>query len=305
MKHTALFNQFYSRHVKLDAKRSKRLKRHIASVQSFLENSKLGPRIVSIEAQGSWRHGTMIQPLPKKEYDADMLVILNPHSRWKVCDYLDEIYGTFKKAPTYSRKVIRKTRCITLDYSGDFHLDVVPCVIGEETELIFFKKEVYFVCNRRDVRYERTDGDGFAVWLEQKKSVVPGNNLGKVIQLMKYLRDHKQTFAVKSILLTTIIGNCVVTGEREKDFSDLPTSLRTILTRLDQYLSRNLSVPLIKNPAYSEENFNRNWEEVNYQNFRRHIGALKVRVDDAIDEPGRNLSLQKWRTLFGEKFGES
>ncbi|UTW59654.1 hypothetical protein KFE96_04950 [Kordiimonas sp. SCSIO 12603] len=303
MKQTKLFDQFYNQHVKLDRKRTIRLKQHITSVESFLKKTKWSHRIVSIQMQGSWRHGTMIQPLPKKEYDADMLVLLQPNSRWKASDYLDQIYSAFKKSPTYSSKVSRKTRCVTLDYAGDFHLDVVPCIIRQESELIFFRKETYFVCNRNLGRYERTDGDGFAMWLEKKKAVVPGANLRKVIQLLKYMRDHKQTFAVKSILMTTLIGNCIRNNERERDFTDIPTSLQTILTRVDNYLSHNETTPLIKNPAYEKENFNRNWEEVNYQNFKRQIRSLKLRVDDAISEPGRNSSLQKWQALFGQNFG--
>lgn len=304
MKQTSLFNKFYSQHVKLDPNRTQRLKKHITSVQSFLEKSTLKPSIESIRTQGSWRHGTMIKPLPRKEYDADMLVFLKHNAQWKVSDYHDRFYEAFKKSPIYKSKVTRKTRCITLDYTGDFHLDVVPCVIKQESEFLFFSKDVYFVCNRRDGRFERTDGDGFALWLEEKKSAVKGANLSKVIQLMKYLRDHKQTFAVKSILLTTLIGNCVNDSEWDKDFADLPTSLQTILTRLDKYLTRNSNAPLIKNPAYGREDFNRNWEEVNYQNFRRQIHWLKAKVDEAINEPARNLSLEKWQALFGSKFGE-
>lgn len=245
----------------------------------------------------------MIQPLPRKEYDADMLVFLKYNSRWKVSDYLDRFYEVFKKSPAYKSKVTRKTRCVTLDYTGDFHLDVVPCVIKQESARLFFTKDVYYVCNRRDGRFERTDGDGFALWLEEKKSAVKGANLSKVIQLMKYLRDHKQTFAVKSILLTTLIGNCVDDSEWDEDFADLPTSLQTILARLDKYLARNSTVPLVENPAYRRENFNRNWEDVNYQNFRHHIHLLKEKVDDAINEPARKLSLEKWQALFGAKFG--
>ncbi|WP_420429604.1 SMODS domain-containing nucleotidyltransferase [Kordiimonas sp.] len=303
MKQSAHFNKFYNHHVKLDQQRIKRLKKHIVSVSSFLKKSILASRIVSIQAQGSWRHGTMIQPLPKKEYDADILVILQPNTRWRVSDYMDTFHATFKRCPSYAGMVSRKTRCITLDYKGDFHLDVVPCVVWRESEWLIFNKEVYFVCNRKDGRFERTDGDGFALWLEEKKSIVPGANLSKVIQLLKYLRDHKQNFSVKSILLTTLIGNCIKNTERGTDFADLPTSLQTVLSRLDKYLASHTKVPIIVNPAYKVENFNRNWEEVNFQNFKRCIHSLRLRVDDAINERSRNLSLQKWQSIFGPQFG--
>ena len=37
-----------------------------------------------------------------------------------------EVHGALKQNENYADKLRLKTRCVTVDYAGDFHLDVVP-----------------------------------------------------------------------------------------------------------------------------------------------------------------------------------
>ena len=39
---------------------------------------------------------------------------------------LQWVHGTLKQNENYADKLRLKTRCVTVDYAGDFHLDVVP-----------------------------------------------------------------------------------------------------------------------------------------------------------------------------------
>ena len=43
-------------------------------------------------------------------------------------DYIHAIYRALKQNQNYADKLRLKTRCVTIDYAGDFHLDVVPRV---------------------------------------------------------------------------------------------------------------------------------------------------------------------------------
>ena len=105
---------------------------------------------------------------------------------------------------------------------------------------------------------------------------------------------------MKLTVLQTLIGNCITDYERQKNFKDIPTSLH----RLDKFITANPSIPIIHNPVLENEGFNRNWEEINYQNFRQHIHSLKQRIDDAIYELKTKVSMEKWWALLGPPFGK-
>jgi len=104
--------------------------------------------------------------------------------------------------------------------------------------------------------------------------------------------------------LTTLLSNSVqdIFDTLSDDFKDLPTSFKTLIDRLDYYLQANATMPQIENPVQPSETFTRHWDELKYQNFRSFIHKYKGWVDDAFDESDRELSIEKWRKIFGENF---
>ena len=88
---------------------------------------------------------------------------------------------------------------MTIDYAGDFHLDVVPRVTFGGR---------HYVCNLIDNKFEETDGIGYRDWFNEQNRIT-GGNLKRVVRLLKYLRDHKNNYSAKSILLTTLAGNTI------------------------------------------------------------------------------------------------
>ena len=132
------------------------------------------------------------------------------------------------------------------------------------------------------------------------------NNLLKSIRLFKYLRDIKTTFSCKSILLTTLLCNRVNDFEQtSSNFTDVATSLRTIITRLDDYLSLHQEMPIISNPVQIDEDFNRHWNQEKYDNFKKFISKYRAWIEDAYDEKDRDISISKWRKVFGDKFNST
>ena len=119
-----------------------------------------------------------------------------------------------------------KTRCVYIDYAGDFHLDLVPCITLDE--------ECY-ICNNKENRFEETDGTGYRDWFNEKTRITNGN-LKRVTRLLKFLRDHKGNFSVKSILLTTLIGNSVYPNDLDGGYGlrtfrhVIERRFRTVLT---------------------------------------------------------------------------
>lgn len=241
----------------------------------------------------------MIKPLGRKEYDADMMLLIKHRRGMNPEDLIHDLYDALRSSPAYSRKVSRKTRCVTINYAGDFHLDLVPHRFEKGG---LFSRDKFSVINRHTNKYERSDGLGFASWLREKNTIVPQNMLLKTIQLLKYLRDHKQTFAAKSIVITTLVGQQISNYESESDFRDIPTSLKTTIERLDSFLRKHKNMPLIKNPAMTDENFNRHWDQTSYSQFRKMISKYRAWIDEAIEEKSRKKSIELWQRIFGSDF---
>ena len=298
MKHEQYFNDFLSGYVNLNESRLERLKSHVEAVTGLLKGKLDGYRKYS--EQGSYAHKTIIKPVKgNDEFDADILLFIrdddfDPHN-FKT-DYIDSIYDVLRKNDNYADKVSRKTRCTTIDYAGDFHLDVVPCVEHDDT---------HYICNRKEEMYEETDGDGYKKWLIDKNRIVGGNYFRKSTRLLKFLRDHKDNFSVKSILLTTMLGNEIYDYESgNSDFSDLPATLKILTNRLNDFLQKNHIMPTVNNPVMPNENFNRHWDQNKYENFCDKFGIYTDKINEAFNEEDHNESVKKWRKLFGDNFGK-
>lgn len=293
MKHEHYFDDFLKESVNLNQSRLDTLEDRVSTITDFLKRKVPGCRV---SKQGSYAHQTIIKPVQgNDEFDADLLLLIrDPDFRASNFgrDYVKEIYDIFRDNDTYKPIVRLKTRCATLDYAGDFGLDIVPCVEAEGD---------FYICNRDDRRYEKTDGEGYRQWLSDQNSAVGGNYLRKSVRLFKFLRDHKDNFSVKSILLTTLLGRAVENGGA---FSDLPTTLKTLSSGVNNFLEQNPDMPIVRNPVLPAEDFNRHWDENKYANFRVKFFLYNAKINDAYGEQEHNASVRKWRKLFGDNFGK-
>lgn len=73
-----------------------------------------------------------------------------------------------------------------IGYANDCHIDVVPHLILADGQQV--------VINYADNAFEDTNPQGFTDWMKEKDDLA-GGNLRRVIRLMKYLRDFKNTFS--------------------------------------------------------------------------------------------------------------
>ena len=185
------------------------------------------------------------------------------------------------------------TRCVTVDYAGDFHLDVAPRVT------IHGK---HYVCNRIENRFEETDGNGYRDWFNERDRIT-GGNLKRVVRLLKYLRDPKNSFAAKSILLTTLTGNAVrPSDEGTQSVSTVADMLVTVLFRMNDYLQSHPDMPEIKNPVLATENFSRHWNQRRYADFRKRVQSYAQTAKQAKAEPSAEKAIRLWQELFGDSF---
>ena len=295
------FDNFLRDVVNLNETRITTLEQRVETIANFLRDSDYGAAIRSFSAQGSWAHKTIIRPLPEKGFDADLVMYVRPNDGWSADDYVEDLYRVFRNHGTYKDKIGRNTRCAVIDYAGDFSLDVVPVVVRER----FLLDPTFEVCNRLTDQYEPTAPQAYTDWLAGKNRAVEGNQLRKVTRLVKYLRDIKGTFTVKSILLTTLLGNQInVFDSLSGDFPDTPTALKKIFGRLDAWLQARPMMPTATNPVLETENFNRHWDQAKYENFREKVNQHREWIDDAYTESDRDVSIQKWRRVFGDDFAK-
>ena len=208
-------------------------------------------------------------------------------------DYIDDVYRCLKANRNYADKVEKNTRCVTVNYAGEFKIDVVPCITYNGN---------HFICNRKTNEYEVTDGRGFRDWFNGKNRITNGN-LKLVTRLLKYLRDHKKTFTAPSVLLTTLIGNTVHDWEGDAAFKSIPDALLTVISRIDELLRSHPNMPEIRNPALPSETFTRHWDQAKYSHFRDMVSNYARRIKEAYSDGDEQSSVRKWRDLFGEGFG--
>lgn len=206
----------------------------------------------------------------------------------------------FTDSKLYKDKVSLQTRYVLLDYAGDFHIDIVPCVVDRPGG------SKYEVCNRIEDDFEPTDSEAYTEWLNTRNTWTGDNRLREVIRLFKYLRDMKTTFSCKSILLTTLLGERLTALDnayRSTYFPDLPTALHTLFGRLDDYLQDRPDLHTISNPVLPSEDFVRHWDDDKYANFREMVHKYRDWIDEASAENDEAKSLAKWQRVFGDEFG--
>lgn len=304
MKLVEHFDTFLSDVVNLNQSRIDTLKARVDAIAAALREFEVYSDIL-IETcpQGSWAHRTIIKPSGTSgSFDADVVAFVKPHDEWNPTDYIDNLHQQFRDHGTYSDKVSRKTRCVTIQYAEEFSIDVVPCI----RRSAFLLDTTEWVLNRNDNTEEQTNPDGYTEWFNQQNGYAGNNQLIKVVRLMKYLRDVKTTFSAKSILLTTLIGQRIAWLDDVGDeFSDVPTSLRTLIKRLDEWLQQRPNMPEVTNPSLPAESFTRHWDQDKYSNFRDCIHRYAEWVEDAYVETDRDESVIKWRRIFGEEFAKS
>jgi len=287
--------------VNLNSTRISTLEQKVSVVENFLSGAIYDAKILKFSIQGSHAHKTIIKP-PKtsNSFDADLVMYVRENNNWEPKHYINRLYKALKESPHYSKMVSRKSRCVTLDYAGDFHLDIVPITVRD----YLFQSRSYRVCNRYENSFEVTDGPGFDDWWARQNETLKEDQLIAVARTLKFLRDIKTTFSCKSVLLTTLIG-MQVNSDDEGGFSDTPTALRIIIGRLDNFLQENPKMPRIENPVLKKETFTRNWDQKKYENFRSQIKKYRIWIDDAYLESDVCTSINKWQKILGSGFAKS
>ncbi|WP_425090826.1 SMODS domain-containing nucleotidyltransferase [Tropicimonas sp. S265A] len=299
MKNLRIFKEFLDDTVNLNQSRFQSLESTSSALHRFVRDSDWEPGGLEWYPQGSFAHKTIIRPLPKKEFDADILAIVDPVENWSASDYVNKLYSVFRESSTYSDKAHRYTYCVTLDYAEDKRVDIAPCIRNR------WGFDLLEVCNRDDDNFEESQPKLFTDWLNAANTLTGNNSFRKVTRLVKYLRDIKTTFTCSSVCLTTLLAHQVYQSDQgSANFADTPSALRTIFERLDTWLQIRPVKPQVTSP-FSNEDFSVCWTDDQYSNFRDKVHQYRGWIDDAFIEADKNKSIAKWRRVFGSEFGKN
>ncbi|UAJ10964.1 nucleotide-binding domain-containing protein [Glacieibacterium megasporae] len=122
---------------------------------------------------------------------------------------------------------------------------------------------------------------------------------------LKYLRDIQHDFNVSSILLTTMLGERIEwSDEGATAFADVPTTLKTLISRLDDWMSARRLKPEVRNPHLRHEDFSSSMTQDEYTELRAVISNIRQDVDAAYSTKGRFASISAWQEVFGVEFAK-
>jgi len=292
------FTSFLRDTVNLNSTRLTQLETNVEALKDVIRDSDWSPQIHAFEEQGSWAHQTIIKPVEGKAFDADLLVVVKPVEGWTAKEYISTLRKLFADHGTYKDKVRRYSHCVTIEYAGERKVDIAPCIRDRSGAT------GHEVCNFDDDAFERSEPEKYTDWLRDRNRWTGNNGLKKVTRLLKYLRDIKGNFTCPSVLLTTLLGMQISSLDSlsEDPFSDVPTALKTIAGRLDDWLQLRPTKPDVGNPVLASESFSDMWTDKEYENFRDKINLYRGWIDEAYDEEDRDESIGKWRRVFGDEF---
>jgi hypothetical protein len=299
MKLVSLFDDFLKDTVNLNKTRIDLLDASIPALKSFVRESDWKPKVRTFVEQGSWAHETIIRPVDNKEFDADLLVVVDPVEGWTASEYVESLGRAFSGSKTYEDKTKTWDYCVTITYAGDRKIDLAPCVVGRLSE------GSMEVCNRTG-GFELTAPVEYTEWMKERNTYSGNNSFRKVTRLVKYLRDIKETFTCPSVLLTTLLGNQIQWFEKGSDtFADVPTTLKTLMGRLDDWFRMYPSRPAVTNPKLPSEDFSLLFgTDEQYSNFRTVIARYRKWIDEAHATEGRQESIKAWQKVFGSEFAK-
>lgn len=298
MQHTGHFDTLLRNTVNLPQSRLDQLAGRVDTIYGRLRaDETLGGLVTGKTPQGSWAHRTIIKPLAGKEYDADVLVHLDENPEWADSkgEYIHELYRALGRAGYDDRH--RKTRCVRVQYANDSHVDLVPYVTtaGGET----------YIVNRQTGQWEDTNPQGFTAWMNERDEIT-NRNFRRVVRLMKFLRDHRNSFTgTPSIILTTLLGNHVSRSTQLLDpgaYGNVPKTLVRVVEDLDAWLQGCAGKPSVSDPSSPHTTFDRRWKDESFEYFKARIHAHAAEMRDAFDESDPDKSVSKWQDLFGTGF---
>lgn len=304
--------------LQLDKTRYELMIQHYEAIKKWIQTDEVffKPFKYELYPHGSVRIRTTVKPIGKDEFDLDIAL----HLKMQWTNHTPEkIYSELKRrlseSAIYKEKMELKNRCIRLNYSGDFHMDILPGI--QESH---WDEDKLRVPDRLLGYWVSSNPRGYAKWFLNKANTVkisllekalraenlPSNDyedkkpLQRAVQLIKRYRDiffqDDDTFKTSSIVLTTIVG-LYYNGEES-----IFLTVENIINKIRQHTFYNSSRIKVLNPVNPDEDFTDKWEREPgyYQAFRAFCEHLFEQWQELKKENGIITEGKILKGLFGD-----
>lgn len=311
--------------LQLDNTRRKRMEDAYSSISTLLNEDEDFFKGIDIDvyAHGSTGIGTTCKPLNSSEFDLDIVVhIKSPYYLYKAEDIYNALYKKISDDGRYKDKVEKKKRCVRINYTGDFHMDILPgCVVFS------YDEQTIKVPDRELKNWVTSSPKGYSEWFLTKSNNVvqpilegyykdliknraevqdlPEDDfytkkpLQRSVQLVKRYRDiffEKNTdYATSSIVLTTLMGQ-FYQGE-----NSIYSTIENVVGKIKSAYANAINAKMrfkVLNPVNGEEDFTDKWTDKHYTFFNDFIIDFYTKWTAL--KQGFEISGQEYIKLFGE-----
>ena len=288
------FNAFLRDYVNLNQTRVDTLQSRVSSLDTYLADDSVLKDLVADDVipQGSFAHKTIIRPFTGNDFDADVLLPMDEQDDWEPRKYTIELQKALEESSRYGGKTTLGKRCVTIDYADDFHIDVVPFITRADGQT--------YITHRIDNDWIRQDPVALTSWIEETSRVTHGH-LIRVIRLVKYLRD-RSSLNVASVVLTALLTERVRSFAGVDEYQNVTTTLVSLVEQLNDYIGPMSAAPWVDDRI--GQNLANRLTPTGFTNLQSQVKTWARKMRAALDAP-TDESIDKWRALFGDKFGST
>lgn len=300
---------------------------HYDAVSDWLarESSPLQLLDPHIYPQGSQRLQTTTKPVLQTEFDLDAICRLDIRTDSHPGTVYRLLWDRLWEHKVYRKIMKQMPRCVRLEYSGDFHLDIAPAVPdlahGGDCILVPDLDANLALDHPENDRWKSTNPRGYASWFEERcvqrlalsekyaraqVDPVPDQEpvhakpaLKRSVQLFKRWRDveyqDRQKLSPPSIILTTLSGHFY------RGHVLCTDALSVILESVVQLTEADETICLT-NPAHPDENICEKWDKSPhaYQDFVGAVLEFRNRWSRLLQMRGIDEIEAELELLFGE-----
>lgn len=273
--------------LELDSTRREKMEQSYKAVSDWLDKDEgfFKGKNIDIYPHGSVRTYTTVKPLNDDDFDLDIVLHLHHHfSGFTPVQIYNELIRRLKENENYARMFVAKNRCARLNYTGNFHMDILPgCIIS------FDNTNQLYVPDKKLSDWTPTNPKDFSIWfLDRANNVVepvlenffnkafakdlmlkaeietlPSEKyyekkpLQRAVQLIKRSRDiyfeNIPEYKTSSIILTTLAGT-LYSGE-----ASIYSTIDNILSKIYLKLENSFRLKVL-NPVMPTEDFSEKWD---------------------------------------------
>jgi hypothetical protein len=267
--------------------------------------------------QGSMALLTTVRPRGRVEYDLDFIfqvaaIGIGPMELYNF------LLKRLRQHADYKARLVQDPlprRCLRLNYSGQFHLDVVPARIDPIRRVPFIQ-----VPDRELKKWVSSNPIGYRKWFEEQcartlliekaaQEPLPARIsadrkpiLTRIVQLFKRHRDvvfDNRKDAPSSMVITTLSGT-FYRGSSSL-LSGLEQVLGAVVGQIAAAQPRRIS---LCNPANADEYLMDGWSDERYREFVGFIQHFYARIRHLSDVRGLDAIGGELKELFSDEIGE-